>query len=174
MEGLANDGLVAPETVTHFADGALVMVASIDPPPDPTSLAEDPDVSHVAVANPELAPYGAAAKRHLEATGQWSGLASKVVFSESVRQALQFVRSGNAEAGFVPLSLVSPTPPPGVTVVERVPVSAGALPQTIGRVAETERAQLADMFIAFLSSDPHAREALLRFGYAAPESGGAQ
>lgn len=55
----------------------------------------------IAIANPRLAPYGAAAREVLRGKGAWEALQGRVVRGESVGQALQFVRSGNAELGFV-------------------------------------------------------------------------
>lgn len=59
---------------------------------------------HLAIANPELAPYGLAARRTLEALGLWEALAGRRVVGENVGQALQFVAAGAAELGFVAAS----------------------------------------------------------------------
>jgi len=61
---------------------------------------------HLAIANPKLAPYGRAAQQVLEARGLWQTLRPRLVRGENVSQALQFVRSGNAELGFVALSQI--------------------------------------------------------------------
>ena len=55
--------------------------------------------SHIAIAEPNAAPYGAAAMETLTALGAADIVASKVVVGENVSQALQFVESGNAELG---------------------------------------------------------------------------
>lgn len=64
-------------------------------------------IKHVAIAHPEHAPYGRAAREALTRAGLWPTLESKVVLAENVRQALQFAETGNAEAAVVALSLVS-------------------------------------------------------------------
>lgn len=56
---------------------------------------------HLAIANPELAPYGAAARSVLQALGQWETLGPKLVRGENIAQTFQFVISGNAQLGFV-------------------------------------------------------------------------
>lgn len=61
---------------------------------------------HLAIANPKLAPYGAAALEVLAGLGLGTTLAPKVVQGESIAQAYQFVATGNAELGFVALSQV--------------------------------------------------------------------
>jgi molybdate transport system substrate-binding protein len=61
---------------------------------------------HIALANPKLAPYGAAAVQSMKAVGVYDALQAKFVTAESIAQAHQFVRSGNALLGFVALSQV--------------------------------------------------------------------
>jgi molybdate transport system substrate-binding protein len=59
---------------------------------------------HLALANPRLAPYGAAAVEALSALKQLAAVQPKFVQAENIAQAHQFVASGNAELGFVALS----------------------------------------------------------------------
>jgi molybdate transport system substrate-binding protein len=60
----------------------------------------------LALANPKLAPYGAAAMQVMEKWGLIAALQPKFVTGESIAQAFQFVSTGNAELGFVALSQV--------------------------------------------------------------------
>lgn len=60
----------------------------------------------LAIANPKLAPYGAAARQTMEKLGVWSVLQSRLVIGENIAQTLQFVASGNAELGFVAFSQI--------------------------------------------------------------------
>ncbi len=62
---------------------------------------------HLAICNPQLAPYGAAAVQTLRSLGLYDRLEPLLVQAESVSQAYQFVASGNAELGFVALSQVT-------------------------------------------------------------------
>lgn len=61
----------------------------------------------LAIANPKIAPYGAAAMQALERMGLAQALGPKLVQGENIAQAYQFVASGNATLGFVALSQVS-------------------------------------------------------------------
>lgn len=61
---------------------------------------------HIALADPKLAPYGAAAVEVLNSLGLMSSLAPKFVTGENIAQTYQFVATGNAELGFVALSQV--------------------------------------------------------------------
>ena len=56
---------------------------------------------HLAIASPKLAPYGKAAEQVLKKLKLWKALQSSVVRGENIGQAFQFVKSGNAELGFV-------------------------------------------------------------------------
>jgi molybdate transport system substrate-binding protein len=59
------------------------------------------DYRHLAIANPELAPYGAAARDVLRARDLWDRVQSRIVQGQDVGQAYSFVATGNAELGFV-------------------------------------------------------------------------
>jgi molybdate transport system substrate-binding protein len=65
----------------------------------------DARVNHIAIANPEHAPYGRAAVAAMQGAGVYDRVKAKIVQGENVAQALQFVQSGAADAGVVALSL---------------------------------------------------------------------
>ncbi len=60
--------------------------------------------THLAIANPTLAPYGAAAQAVLEARGLWQSVQARLVRGENIAQTYQFVFSGSAELGFIAAS----------------------------------------------------------------------
>ena len=64
------------------------------------------EIKHLAIPNPDIAPYGAAAQQVLQRMGLWESLKPRLVQGESVAQTFQFVAGGNAEAGFVAYSQV--------------------------------------------------------------------
>ena len=59
----------------------------------------------LAIANPEHAPYGRAAREALKSAGLWSAIEPKLVLGENVSQAAQFAVSGSTQAGIFALSL---------------------------------------------------------------------
>lgn len=61
----------------------------------------------VAIANPELAPYGVAAREALRRKGLWEALQGRIVLGENVNQTAQFALAGGVEAAFVPYSIVA-------------------------------------------------------------------
>jgi len=60
----------------------------------------------LSIANPRLAPYGAAAQQAMESLGVWRALQERLVFGENIAQAYQFVSTGNAELGLVAYSQI--------------------------------------------------------------------
>lgn len=70
---------------------------------------------HLAIANPDLAPYGEAARAVLQARGVYESVQPKLVMGQNIGQTYQFIDSGNAELGFVAYSqlLRGDGPPPG-------------------------------------------------------------
>ena len=63
------------------------------------------EVARIAIANPEHAPYGRAAREALESAGIWKAVEPKLVFGENVRQTMQYAETGNADAAITALSL---------------------------------------------------------------------
>lgn len=104
---LIDEDLAVRSSLQDYAIGRLVLWSR-----DPALIDGDGSVlrQHAfrkfAIANPDLAPYGAAAREVLRHVGRWDALKPRLVFGENVGQAAQFVLSGNAEAGLLPRSLV--------------------------------------------------------------------
>jgi molybdate transport system substrate-binding protein len=64
----------------------------------------------LAMANPKIAPYGAAAQQTLAMLGLWEATAEKRVIGENLGPTYRFIASGNADLGFVALSQVRADP----------------------------------------------------------------
>lgn len=90
-----------------YAQGKLVLWS---PQPDlvdaKAQVLESTEFRFLAVANPKLAPYGKAAQEYLQSRGLWKSLRSRMVRGENIGQTFQFVKSGNAQLGFVAASQV--------------------------------------------------------------------
>lgn len=104
---LAGEGLAIDASSYDYARGRLVLW-SREPGRvrDGEALLRAGSFNKLAIANPELAPYGAAAREALQHLGRWEALQPKLVLGENVGQAMQFVFTGNAEVGLLPRSLV--------------------------------------------------------------------
>ena len=71
---------------------------------DVAAVINSADVKHVAIANPKLAPYGEAAYETLKSLGLEKAVEGKTVIGDNIGKTYQFVKTGNAEAGFIALS----------------------------------------------------------------------
>ncbi|MGA8892710.1 MAG: molybdate ABC transporter substrate-binding protein [Anaeromyxobacteraceae bacterium] len=128
----------------------------------------DPAVKKVALANPEVAPYGRAAREALERAGLLAALQPRLVTGQSVAQAAQFVESGSAQAGFLPLSLAREPPLAEKGSAWEVPPNAHAPIEQAGVIPRAARQPaLARELVAFLTGDA-GREILARGGYGLP------
>ena len=84
-----------------YAQGSLVVIATNGLTDDPKALLSRGEFNRLAIANPRLAPYGAAAVETLKALTLWDAVSQKLVIGESVGQAYHFVISGNAQLAFI-------------------------------------------------------------------------
>jgi molybdate transport system substrate-binding protein len=107
---LSQRGLTLPDTEFVYGVGRIAIWAPKGSPIDVEKLHIDAlkhsRVTHIAIANPQHAPYGRAAEAAMRSLGVYDAVKSKLVLGENISQALQFVQSGNAEIGIVALSLV--------------------------------------------------------------------
>jgi molybdate transport system substrate-binding protein len=128
----------------------------------------DPSVQKIAIANPEVAPYGRAAKDALEKAGLLKELEGRIVMGQNVSQTAQFVQSGNAQAGFLPLSLAKAPPLSDEGRAWPVPPSSYQRIEQAGVVIKgSKRAGLARELAAFITGEG-AKEVLERYGYDLP------
>lgn len=89
-----------------YAVGKLVLWSRKDGYVDDQGEVLRSNFQHLAITNPKLAPYGAAAIETLKALGLLDAAQARFVTAENLTQAYQFIASGNAELGFIALSQV--------------------------------------------------------------------
>jgi molybdate transport system substrate-binding protein len=106
---LAKDNVGLKDSLRRYATGTLALWVPRSSKLDVERLKETallgPNVNHIAMPNPKHAPYGRAAQAALRSLKMWDSLQAKLVIGENVSQTAQFIQSGNAEIGFIPLSL---------------------------------------------------------------------
>lgn len=128
----------------------------------------NPSVHKIALAQPDTAPYGRAARDALKKLEVWADAQPKIVLGDNIAQAAQFVQSGNADCGFVALSFVlAPRLATKGHYIEvpadlHEPLTQAAVLTRLGRENAAAR-----RYLAFLTS-PAAQEILARSGYAPP------
>ena len=149
---LASAKVIDPMSVRDYAIGTLVLVVRNDVADKIESLADlrDSSVKKVALANPETAPYGAAAKQALTRAGLWQELEPKRVQAETVRQALQFIQTGNVEAALVGSAIAKVE---GVRAFPIDPALYETLWQSVGVTTLSKRPSDAIAFSEFLRGD---------------------
>lgn len=104
---LEKEGLAVVGSRFTYATGRLVLWSKTPGLVDEQgAVLHKGTFTHLALANPKLAPYGAAAQQTLEKLGLLAALQPRMVQGENIGQAYQFVASGNAALGFVALSQV--------------------------------------------------------------------
>lgn len=150
MQRLAANGAICPSSVRTYAEGRLVLAwrAGLEAPTGPHALA-DPRYEVVAIANPGIAPYGAAAREVLERSGVWKAVESRIVLGENVAQTYQLVRTGNADVALLARSIVD------TATTEFIPIDPqlhAPIRQAVGTTGRS-RHPAAPQFLAFVLSD---------------------
>ena len=107
VDDLEKRGLILPDTKALYAQGRITLWTRKDSPLNLTRLEDltQPTVKKLAIANPDHAPYGVAAREALQTVGIWQTIKDKIVFGENIRQTLQYAESGNVDVAIVALSL---------------------------------------------------------------------
>ena len=108
-ERAEREGLAVSGSRRTYAVGRLVLFSAEAGRVTGPDALRDPGLRRIALANPALAPYGRAALEVAEALGMADILRNRQVIGANVSQAHQFVRTGNAELGFLALSQVART-----------------------------------------------------------------
>jgi molybdate transport system substrate-binding protein len=167
---LAAAGAAERGTLVTYAIGRLA-VWTVDPRFDLTNgmrVFNDARLSRVAIANPDVAPYGKAAKAALQSLGFWDGVKDKLVLGENIAQTAQFVQTGNAQVGIISYATVLAPKMKGVGRYYLVPDTGNApLEQGAILTRHGKNNPLAPRFLQFLHS-PAARAILLRHGFTLP------
>jgi molybdate transport system substrate-binding protein len=121
-------------------------------------------VRFIAVAQPELAPYGRAAIEVLRNARLWEALQPKLVYANNISMAKQWAASGNADAAFTAYSLVLHDQG---TVLKVDPHLYHSIEQALAIVASSTRTEGARQFRSFLLG-AEGRTILSRSGYLLP------
>jgi molybdate transport system substrate-binding protein len=152
-----------------FARNVLTIVKPADSRLDLARAADllDPRVTKIVIGNPRTVPAGQYAEESLRALGLWDRLQPKLVFSENVRQALDYVARGEVDAGFVYTTDVAVR---GRDVKEALRPSEDTYrPVTypVAVVKDTRQPALARAFIDLLVSQ-EGQQVLARLGFQPP------
>lgn len=174
IQRLAEKG-VARDHGALYAIGRIVLFAPHGSPlkvdsalRDLKSAVADGRIRRFAIANPEHAPYGRAARAALQTAGLWPAIEGKLVLGENASQATQFAASGSSQGGIIPLSL---SKAPEVAKLGRfalIPAQWHASEPLRQRMALMKNAgETAQAFYGWLQK-PAARAVFKRYGFVLP------
>lgn len=173
VASLYRAGLTRDEGIVYGV-GRLALFA-----PHGSAITLDPDlrglrsavldgrVTRFAIANPDHAPYGRAAKDVLERLGVWAAMQRRLVLGENASQAMQFAASGSCQGGLVPLSLALAPEVANAGGFELIS-EAWHAPIRQRMVLMNAAGPAATAFYLYLQGAAGAKRALARFGFALP------
>ena len=163
VEQLETKGLLTTGTRMIYARGRLVVWL---PPGSNLKPARINDITakafeRIAIAKPDVAPYGRAAVESLQALGIWRDIEGRVIYGQNVSQVKQYVATGNAEVAFIPLALVKPGEGSYIEVGDEL---HQPIDQALGIIKESPKQRAARQFVDFLLSD-EGQQLLAKNGY---------
>lgn len=167
MDRGEKQSLILASSRVNFAANKLLLVLPGDSELNISTLAglAEPQVQRIALGTPETVPVGRYAKGALEKAGLWEGLKPKLIYTQNVRQSLDYVFRGEVEAGFVYLTDAATSPVKVRTALE-VPVERPIL-YPIAAVKGWGNLNQALDFIAFVRSES-GQKILARYGFLKP------
>ncbi len=163
VDELDHKGLIIPDSRAIYARGRITIWT-----PDASNLRLQgiadlarPEVMRIAIANPDHAPYGLAARQALESAGIWERVQPKLVYGDNIRQTLQYAETGNVDVAVVALSLSIQSRGRWTLIPEELhqPIDQGL---AIMKTTRNEKAARA--FAAFLTG-PQGQTILKKYGF---------
>lgn len=163
---LEQKGLILPDTKKVYARGRLVVWTARDSGIRIEKLNDLtlPEVKRVAIANPEHAPYGMAARQALERAGLWEAVKPKLVYSENIRQTMQYAQTGNVEVALVSLSLTAESDGHWVLVSDEL---HNPLDQAFAVIKDAKNEAAARAFADFILGE-RGQTIMKRYGFTKP------
>jgi molybdate transport system substrate-binding protein len=166
IESAIGEGSCAADTKALYAYGRVVLWTRDAGPPLPATLAgiTDSRYARIAIAQPDHAPYGAAAKAALENLGIWAAVSSRMVYGSNVKDTMQMAETGSAEVALIALALVKKG---GGRYLE-IPVELHPPIEQGMAVCNAKNEKAARAFVTFMTSKS-TRELLATYGFGVPE-----
>lgn len=169
VHNLIEEGHLLRESETLYAIGHIVLAVNTAAGIKAEILEDllSPEIDTIALANPKHAPYGMAGKEALINSGLWEKIQEKLVYGESVTQAMQFVQTGNAQVGIIALSVADM---PGIryTIIDED--LHNPLRQKLAIVKGSLHKEKAQAFALFINGNV-GRPIMEKYGFSLPEGG---
>jgi molybdate transport system substrate-binding protein len=166
IDQLAQKNLILPDTKALYARGRITLWTTRDSKVQVNELSDlaRREISRIAIANPDHAPYGLAARQALEQVGIWDQIKPKLVYGENIRQTLQYAQTGNVDVAIVALSLSLQTDGRWVLVPEHL---HKPIDQALAVIKGTKHEPEARQFAAYINS-PSGRVIMRKYGFTLP------
>ena len=162
IDQLNQKGLIIPDSRAIYARGRITLWTPNDSNLRLQGIADlaRPEVMRIAIANPDHAPYGLAARQALESAGIWEQVKPKLVYADNIRQTLQYAETGNVDVAIVALSLSMQSNGRWTLIPEELhqPIDQG-----LGIITNTRNEPAARAFINFISS-PQGKAVMKKYG----------
>ncbi len=166
MDKASDSKIVDQSTRKDFAANSLVLIVGVNAKaPHALDDLTAAEYQHIAIGNPDSVPAGRYAKQALTSAKLWDKLQPRTVPAQNVRQALDYVARGEAQAGFV-YATDAQTQRDKVQVAMTVPTST-PVRYPIAVTSKSQRAESANDFVAFVVS-PEGAAVLKKYGFSAP------
>lgn len=123
-----------------------------------------PEIKKIAIANPDHAPYGLAAKQALQSAGLWDEVKDKMVYGKNIQDTLTLITTGNADAGFIALSIYKKDEVNFQLVDDKL---HQPLKQAMGVIKGTKNEELARKFISYVDGE-EGRPIMKKYGFVLP------
>jgi molybdate transport system substrate-binding protein len=151
-----------------YALGYLVLWSAVDKRAHCGAGLEELGDAHLAIANPETAPYGRAAKEYLLNAGYWEQVSAQLVYGENVAQALHFAATANARYALIAKAQAIDPDLPVTGCAWTLPTdSYSPIEQQAVLLQRAQHNPVAIAFLQFLRS-PDSRDTIRRLGYGVP------
>jgi molybdate transport system substrate-binding protein len=163
IDELDQQGLIISDSKAIYARGRITLWTTNESPIRLQGIADlaRPEVQRIAIANPDHAPYGLAAKQALQSAGVWERVQPKLVYGDNIRQTLQYAQTGNVEVAIVALSLSVQSNGRWTLIPEELhqPIDQG-----LGILKTTRKEPAARAFANFINS-PQGKAIMKKYGF---------
>jgi molybdate transport system substrate-binding protein len=166
VDNLATRGFIISDTIQIYARGQIVLYTRADSTLQLQSTNDltRPEIRRIAIANPETAPYGAAAREAMQNAGVWSAVQPKIVIAENIQQTQQFADTGNVDVAIIARSLTVGAQGKWTLIPDNL---HKPIDQALGVVKGAKNESDARAFAQFVLSAA-GRNILEKYGYAIP------
>lgn len=166
VNDLEKKGFIVSGTKKRYARGRLMLWTRADSRLKVKSVNDltGAAVQRIAIAHPEHAPYGRAARQALIKAGVWEQVREKIVYGDNVAQTLQYAQTGNADVAIVALSLSIGSQGQWVLIPEKL---HQPIDQWLAVMKDSKHPSLAKDFAAFVNGK-EGRPMMRKYGFILP------